>query len=97
MGVPYKSYADTLINHRAIAAKIPYTDKNKQLTSYTNNVTMNNGWCYEIPLWDGMSVGYVHSLKFTTSERVDKEFIDRYGVEPTKGVEFRTGRYEKAW
>ena len=53
--------------------------------------------CYEIPLWDGMSVGYVHSLKFTTPEKVDKEFTDRYGVEPTKGVEFRTGRYEKAW
>ena len=57
MGVPYKSYADTLINHRCVAAKIPYTDKNKQLTSYTNNVTMNNGWCYEIPFgmdcqWD---------------------------------------------
>ena len=44
-----------------------------------------------------MSVGYVHSLKFTTSEKIDKEFTDRYGVEPTKGVEFRTGRYEKAW
>jgi len=97
MGVPYKSYANTLINHRAVAAKIPYTDKNQQLTSYTNNVTMDNGWCYEIPLWDGMSVGYVHSLKFTTPEKVDQEFIDRYGVEPTKGVEFRTGRYEKAW
>ena len=80
MGVSYKSYANTLINHRAIAAKIPYTDKNKQLTSYTNNVTMNNGWCYEIPLWDGMSVGYVHSLKFTTPEKIDKEFTDRYGV-----------------
>ena len=41
MGVHYNSYANTLINHRAIA-QIPYTDKNKQLTSYTNNVTMNN-------------------------------------------------------
>ena len=31
MGVHYNSYANTLINHRAIAAKIPYTDKNKQV------------------------------------------------------------------
>ena len=97
MHVPYKSYNDTLINDRAVIAKIPYTDKEQQLTSYTNNVTMNNGWCWEIPLWDGMSVGYVHSLKFATEEVIEEEFVNRYGVKPEKTVRFNTGRYEKAW
>ena len=97
MGVPFKSYADTLINNRVVSAKIPYTNKNEQLTSYTNNVTMDNGWCWEIPLWDGISVGYVHSLLFTSSEEINKEFVERYGVEPERTINFTTGRREKAW
>lgn len=90
---PYKS----LINHRVIASKIPYTDKENQLTTYTNNVTMDNGWCWEIPLWDGLSVGYVHSLQFTTKEKIRQEFSDRYGDIPTKEIQFRTGRRLRAW
>ena len=97
MHVPYKSYSDTLINDKAITAKIPYTDKNRQLTNYTNNVTMKNGWCWEIPLWDGLSVGYVHSSKFGTEEEIRDEFVERYGVEPDRSVNFNTGRYEKGW
>jgi len=97
MHVPYKSYSDTLINDKAITAKIPYTDKNRQLTNYTNNVTMKNGWCWEIPLWDGLSVGYVHSSKFGTEEEIRDEFVERYGIEPDRSVNFNTGRYEKGW
>ena len=97
MGVPYKSYADTLVNNRCVAVKIPYTDKNEQLKCYTNNVAMKNGWCYEIPLWDGLSVGYVHSLKFTKPSEIDEEFEQKYGVAPSRGVDFKTGRYEKGW
>ena len=95
--VPYKSYSDTLINDRAVITKIPYSDKNSELTTYTNNVTMKNGWCWEIPLWDGMSVGYVYSSKFATEDEIRKEFAETYCVEPTRTVPFRTGRYEKAW
>ena len=58
---------------------------------------MDNGWCWEIPLWDGMSVGYVHSLKFATEKDIEEEFVNRYGVSPEKTVTFNTGRYEKAW
>ncbi len=97
MGVPFKSYADTLINNRVVSAKIPYTNKNEQLTSYTNNVTMKNGWCWEIPLWDCMSVGYVHSLLYTDSTQINEEFVERYGVEPDRTTNFTTGRREKAW
>lgn len=91
--VPYR----TLINHRVIAAKIPYTDKETQLTTYTNNVAMNNGWCWEIPLWDGLSVGYVHSLKYATTSNIYQEFIDRYGERDVKEISFRTGRRLRAW
>lgn len=101
--VPYKTYSDTLINHRALICKVPYVDKNNQLKSYTNNVTMNNGWCWEIPLWDGMSLGYVHSLKFSDEEEIRKEFetfiLDKYQVTPEniRSLDFITGRHESGW
>ena len=46
---------------------------------YTNNVAMKNEW-YEIPLWDGLSLGYVHSLKFAKPSEIDEEFEQKYGV-----------------
>lgn len=97
MKVPFIPYSDTLINNRVLTAKIPYENKEEQIKHYTNNVTMNNGWCWEIPLWDGLSVGYVHSLKFSSEEEIQAEFIDRYGDVPTNVVNFKTGRREKGW
>ena len=97
MGVPFVPYSKTLINNRVVTAKLEYTNKEEQLKNYTNNVTMDNGWCWEIPLWDGLSVGYVHSLKFTTEEQIEEEFVKRYGVSPSRVVDFKTGRREKAW
>ncbi len=66
MGVDYIDFNNTLINNRVVRIKIPYTNKNKQLKNYTNCVALKNGWCWEIPLWDSLSLGYVHSLKFSS-------------------------------
>ena len=38
----YISFGDTLINNKALTAKIPYTDKDKQLKNYTNCVALNS-------------------------------------------------------
>jgi len=97
------SFSDTLINHRALTCKVPYVNKQEQLKNYTNNVAMDNGWCWEIPLWDSMSLGYVHSLKFASTENIEREFrnfvSDRYSVEPKdiRTVDFISGRYENGW
>lgn len=103
LNVPYQSYSDSLINHKALICKVPYNDKVNQLKNYTNNVTMENGWCWEIPLWDGMSLGYVHSLRFAEEKEIEQEFESfiktRYNVEPEniRSLDFITGRYENGW
>ena len=91
------SFSDTLINNKALVAKIPYTDKENQLKNYTDCVALKNGWCWEIPLWDGLSVGYVHTNKFATEEEIEKEFFDRYGEVEYKTVEYKTGRHQRGW
>tara|TARA_R100000008_G_C3572515_1_gene163120 strand:- start:2 stop:1549 length:1548 start_codon:yes stop_codon:yes gene_type:complete len=91
------SFSDTLINNKALVAKIPYTDKENQLKNYTDCVALKNGWCWEIPLWDGLSVGYVHTNKFATEEEIEKEFFDRYGEVEYRTVEYKTGRHQRGW
>ena len=93
----YISFSDTLINNKALTAKIPYTDKDKQLKNHTNCVALKNGWCWEIPLWEHMSVGYVHTNKFATEDEVKQELFDRYGEIDYTTVNYKTGRYNRGW
>jgi len=93
----YISFGDTLINNKALTAKIPYTDKDKQLKNYTNCVALDNGWVWEIPLWEHMSIGYVHTNKFASEDEVKQELFDRYGEIDYTTVNYKTGRYNRGW
>lgn len=102
MNSEYIDFNETLINNRVIRAKIPYTNKKEQLKNYTNCVALDNGWCWEIPLWDCLSIGYVHSLKFASEEEVMKEFMQRckkHGIDKveTSIINYKTGRHKKGW
>jgi tryptophan halogenase len=102
MNSEYIDFNETLINDRVIRAKIPYTNKKEQLKNYTNCIALDNGWCWEIPLWDCLSIGYVHSLKFASEKEVMKEFIqkcNKHGVDKveTSIINYKTGRHKKGW
>ncbi len=105
MGSEFVDYNETLINNRVVRTKIDYTDKQSQLKNYTNCFALDNGWCWEIPLWDKMSLGYVHSLKFTSEEDIVEEFKshakNRFGVDIKDDdidiINYRTGHHEKGW
>ena len=100
-------YNHTLINNRVVRAKIPYTNKEKQLKNYTNCVALDNGWCWEIPLWDSLSVGYVHSLKFASEDAIRDEFkkhcLEKHSIDIDKEninidiINYKTGRYKRGW
>ena len=94
---PYISFNDTLINNKVLRAKIPYKNKDKELKNYTDSVALKNGWCWHIPLWDHMSVGYVHTNKFATPEEIESEFFEHVGEVDYETIEFKTGRYERGW
>ena len=97
MGEEYVSYGDTLINNKVLRAQVPYKNKEKELKNYTNCVALKNGWCWEIPLWDKMSVGYVHTNKFATKEEIEEEFFNHVGEVDYDILEFKTGRYKRGW
>lgn len=71
---PYISFQNIIPNNGAWAAQVPYKDKEKEMEPYTNCTAIENGWCWNIPLYSRLGTGYVHSTKFITKEQALDEF-----------------------
>ena len=109
VGGEFLDYSDLLPNNRAWAARLPYEDKEKELETYTHCTAIENGWCWNIPLWSRLGTGYVYSDKYVTPQEALKEFqnylMSDKMVVPRKsmdGIEFkdikmRVGRYDNTF
>lgn len=101
----FLSFHDVLLNDRAIAARIPYVDKEKQMESVTNCTAIENGWVWNIPLFSRIGTGYVHSSEFVSEEQALLEFKNHlrpiFGnlVEEAeyKTINIRHGVQDKPW
>jgi tryptophan halogenase len=71
---PFRSLSDMLPNNKAWATRLSYKDKEKELEGFTNCTAIENGWCWNIPLWSRLGTGYVYSDKFVTPEEAKEEF-----------------------
>jgi flavin-dependent dehydrogenase len=102
--IPFKSYENILPNNRAWATRIPYTDRSKELTLYTECTAIDNGWVWNIPLWSRIGTGYVYSDKFISQEDAKIQFIkflnlssDQLDNIEFKDIKIKTGTHEKYW
>lgn len=96
---PFIPYDHVIPNDSAWATHIAYTDKESQMVAYTECTAIDNGWVWNIPLWDNIGTGYVYSSKHISRDDAKKEFIDHLG---TSDCEFRhipmkVGRYKRTW
>lgn len=90
------SIQDKIPNDQAFVYRADYTNREKQMVPYTIAHAMDNGWTWNIPLRDQLSMGYVHHSKFD----VKQEFIDyvenkmEQKINPNKivTVKMKTGR-----
>lgn len=71
---PFISYSDIIPNNTAWATQIPYKDKYKELEPFTNCTAIENGWCWNIPLWSRIGTGYIYSDKYVSDEDALEEF-----------------------
>jgi len=103
---PYISFSDTLLNDTALTCRIPYTDRDQELASFTDCTALSSGWVWNTPLWSKIGTGYVYSSKFQTEESAELEFreylTNRFGEERANSVTFntvkyKTGMYERSW
>jgi len=99
MGSEFLSYKDWLSNDRAIATRIPYTNKKTQMTNVTNCTALNNGWAWDIPLWNRIGTGYVYSSDFVDDETAEEEFKEYLGLEEIEinKIHIRHGVRKNGW
>ena len=93
------SYNDLLPNNTAWATKLPYTNKKKQLVGYTNCTAIENGWVWNIPLWNRMGTGYVYSDKFVDDDTALNQLQNHLGTKELdfKKIKMRVGIYKRLW
>jgi hypothetical protein len=94
---PFESLEDKLPNNKAWACKMPYTNKEEELVQYTNCTAIDNGWVWNIPLWDRIGTGYVYSDKFVDDETALEEFKKHLGRDDLefKNIKMKTGIYRR--
>lgn len=104
--INFIDYSDIIPNNKAWAARVPYYDKEIELEPYTTCTAINNGWCWNIPLWSRIGTGYVYSDKFVSKEEALDEFKqylrNKFPNSNTddlefKDISFRVGIHEKTW
>ncbi len=98
----FLDYLDILPNDRAIAARVPYTDKNKEMQPYTSATALEAGWVWNIPLWNRLGTGYVYSGRHKSEDAAEQEFRQHLGEERVKDLDFhhikmRIGKYKNTW
>lgn len=108
---PFISKNDVLVNNRAWATQVPYKDKEKELEPFTNGTAIENGWCWNIPLWSRLGTGYVYSDKYVDPETAKEEYkkylmSDKMVIPRTKeevesltfkDIKMRVGIHERIW
>jgi tryptophan halogenase len=74
LGVNFQSFSDVLPNNKAWVTHIPYTNKEQEIENVTNCTAIENGWVWNIPLYNRIGSGYVFCDKFVTEEEALAEY-----------------------
>jgi tryptophan halogenase len=110
MKVNFTSFENILPNNRAWAVQVPYEDKELEMENTTDCVAIDNGWVWNIPLYNRIGKGYVFSSKFVSEDDALEEFkqfiMSRMKVKRTReqvdALEFRlikikNGVHDRCW
>ena len=104
MEEPFIPYDHLIPNDTAWATQVSYTDKENQLVAYTECTAIDNGWVWNIPLWERIGTGYVYSSKHVSDEDAKQEFINHLqskGFDTSecifKRIPMRIGRHERTF
>jgi tryptophan halogenase len=110
LGVEFTSFSDVLPNNKAWTVQMPYVDKEKEMECTTDCKAIENGWVWNIPLYNRIGTGYVYCNKFISDEdaleqfkqHLNSEAMTVYNPNRTEGLEFRNitiknGVHKKCW
>lgn len=95
VGGAFHSYASSLFTDRALVFKVPNAG---HLKPYTSAITMDSGWCWNIPCDDGDHCGYVYSSAHVSDDDARAEVVGRFkSAAIERLVHFQSGRSDRCW
>jgi hypothetical protein len=74
MGSTFIPFDKHLANDKAWACRVPFVDREREMHNVTDCHALDNGWVWNIPLWNRIGTGYVFSSRFVSPENAQKEF-----------------------
>ena len=99
LGVPFRSYTDSLFNDRAVALPTPL--EGEALASQTISTAMKYGWAWKIPLTNRFGNGYVYSSEYIDPDGAEAELRAHIGLSDgsveARHLRMRVGRTESSW
>ena len=110
MGVDFVSFhhndGGCLLNDSAVTCHMPHHDPEREITNTTNCTAIENGWVWDVPLWERSGCGYVYSSDWSSKEKAEEDFhaylartrgIKRADDATFKHVPFKNGKHKKSW
>ena len=99
---PYLDYHDRIPNDRAIAVRIPYQDRDREMHPFTSATALDAGWVWNIPLWHRIGTGYVYSSEYKSEDEAEQELRLHLGEDRVKDLPFhhipmKIGKYQNTW
>ncbi len=98
LGVPFRSFKDSLFNDRAVVFQTPMDSQPPVETLAT---AMSNGWCWSIPLQNRFGNGYVYSSDFISADAAETELRVHLNIAETcaeaRHLTFKVGQIERHW
>lgn len=93
LGSPYVSYQKSLFTDMAVTGTVP---NNEKIIPYTYAESMNNGWCWGIPMRGEDHRGYVFSSAYCSVDEAANEIRAKNpAIGELKTVKFRSGRHQE--
>ena len=96
MKVPFKSFhvneGGCLLNDTAVTCHMPHEQPQIEVTNTTTCTAVDNGWIWDVPLWERSGCGYVHSKDFAKNpeEELYQYLVRRSGKTRADQAKFRT-------
>lgn len=102
MGVDFVDCSQWLMCDQAITMHVPYEQHFPgKVNPYTTATALSAGWCWDIPLQDKRSLGYVHSSSFISAGDAEKELRAFEGAHcenmDARLVRFKVGLRRQPW
>jgi len=103
---PFDDYYDSLFNDRAVAMRLPFEDREKEMVSYTLCSSLSSGWVWTIPLYNRMGTGYVYSSNHLSEDQAESEFRqflqgflggERVAQGEARHLKIRVGKHRRTW